>query len=245
MLKDQDLNFTPLQSNLYEIKCTSTETTMNQVKFKAKGIFLDLDGTIVDSTAAYLQAAKIAFKAVNKPIPLDEVMLDLPKRLELGRPIEHITQGTTDQFLPVYLDAYHSLSERETKLLPNVESTLACLSKKFKLGLFTMRHVPSGMLQKELDTHGVAKYFTYIVTALDTDKPKPSPDGLMLCIDALKLNVSDCIMAGDSVNDLRAGKAAGVRTIGFLSGLYTREELEMESPDLILADLSALPKYLE
>jgi phosphoglycolate phosphatase-like HAD superfamily hydrolase len=52
-------------------------------------------------------------------------------------------------------------------------------------------------------------------------------------------------MAGDSVNDLRAGKAAGVRTIGFLSGLYTREELELESPDLILADLSALPKYLE
>jgi HAD superfamily hydrolase (TIGR01549 family) len=218
---------------------------MPQAKFKAKGVFLDLDGTIVDSTAAYLQAAKIAFKAVDKPIPLDEVMLDLPKRLELGRPIEHITHGTTDEFLPVYLDAYHSLSEREAKLLPNVESALACLSTKFKLGLFTMRHVPSEILLKELDTHGIAKYFTHIVTALDTDKPKPSPEGLMLCIDALKLDICDCIMAGDSVNDLRAGKAAGVRTIGFLSGLYTREELEQESPDLILADLSVLPKYLE
>ena len=218
---------------------------MQQVKFKAKGIFLDLDGTIVDSTAAYLQAAKIAFKAVGKPIPLDEVMLDLPKRLELGRPIEHITHGTTDEFLPVYLDAYHSISEQEAKLLPNVQSTLAGLSTKYKLGLFTMRHVPSGILQKELDTHGIAKYFTHIVTALDTDKPKPSPEGLMLCIDALKLDICDCIMAGDSVNDLRAGKAAGVRTIGFLSGLYTREELEQESPDLILTDVSALPKYLE
>jgi haloacid dehalogenase superfamily, subfamily IA, variant 1 with third motif having Dx(3-4)D or Dx(3-4)E len=218
---------------------------MQQVKFKAKGIFLDLDGTIVDSTAAYLQAAKVAFKAVNKPIPLDEVMLDLPKRLELGRPIEHITGGTTDEFLPVYLDAYHSLSEREAKLLPNVEFTLACLSKKYKIGLFTMRHVPSELLHKELDTHGIAKYFTHIVTALDTDKPKPSPEGLMLCIDALKLDICDCIMAGDSVNDLRAGKAAGVRTIGFLSGLFTREELERESPDLVLSDLSALPEYLE
>jgi HAD superfamily hydrolase (TIGR01549 family) len=218
---------------------------MQQVKLKAKGIFLDLDGTIVDSTAAYLQAAKIAFKAVDKPIPLDEVMLDLPKRLELGRPIEHITHGTTDEFLPVYLDAYHSISEHEAKLFPNVESTIACLSTKYKLGLFTMRHIPSAMLLKELDTHGIAKYFTHIVTALDTDKPKPSPEGLMLCIDALKLDICDCIMAGDSVNDLRAGKAAGVRTIGFLSGLYTREELEQESPDLILTDLSALPKYLE
>lgn len=218
---------------------------MQQVKLKAKGIFLDLDGTIVDSTAAYLQAAKIAFNAVNKPIPLDEVMLDLPKRLELGRPIEHITHGTTDEFLPVYLDAYHCISEHEAKLFPNIQSTLACLSTKYKLGLFTMRHVPAPMLLKELDTHGIAKYFTHIVTALDTDKPKPSPEGLMLCIDALGLDICDCIMAGDSVNDLRAGKAAGVRTIGFLSGLYTREELELESPDLILSDLSALPKHLE
>jgi phosphoglycolate phosphatase len=218
---------------------------MQQVKLKAKGIFLDLDGTVLDSTVAYLQAAKIAFRAVNKPIPLDEVMLDLPKRLELSRPIEHITHGTTAEFLPVYLDAYHSISEREAKLLPNVESTLACLSTKYKLGLFTMRHVSRKMLQKELDIHGIGKYFTHIVTALDTDKPKPSPEGLMLCIDALKLDICDCIMAGDSVNDLRAGKAAGVRTIGFLSGLYTREELEQESPDLILSDLSALPKHLE
>jgi len=80
------------------------------------------------------------------------------------------------------------------------------------------------------------QYFTHVVTALDTDKPKPHPEGLLLCIDALKLDLCDCIMAGDSINDLRAGKAAGVRTIGFLSGLYTRAELELEQPDLVLQD---------
>jgi HAD superfamily hydrolase (TIGR01509 family) len=218
---------------------------MQRLKFKVKGIFLDLDGTIVDSTAAYLEAAKIAFRAVDKPIPIDEVMLDLPKRIEQGRPIEHITHGTTDEFLPVYLDAYHQISEQQTKLLPNVESTLALLSLKFKLGLFTMRHVPNWHLKKELDTHGIAKYFTHIITALDTDEPKPSPEGLLLCIDALKLDLCDCLMAGDSINDLRAGKAAGVRTIGFLSGLYTKAELELEKPDLVLPDLSVLPEYVE
>ncbi len=218
---------------------------MQQPKLKAKGIFLDLDGTIVDSTAAYIEAAKIAFRAVGKPIPIDEVMLDIPKRLEQSRPLEHITQGTTDEFLPVYLDAYHSITEQQTKLFPNVESTLELLSKKCKLGLFTMRHVPSEALQKELDTHGIAKYFTHIVTALDTDKPKPSPEGLILCLAALNLDICDCIMAGDSINDLRAGKAAGVRTIGFLSGLYTRSELEQEHPDLVLPSLNSLPEYVE
>ena len=76
---------------------------MQQIKFKAKGIFLDLDGTIVDSTVAYLEAAKIAFHAVGKAVPSDAVMLELPKRLELSRTLEDITLGTTDEFLPVYL----------------------------------------------------------------------------------------------------------------------------------------------
>lgn len=233
-----------IEEHLRNKSRVNKQTTMQQLKLKAKGVFLDLDGTIVDSTTAYIEAAKIAFRAVGKPIPLDEVMLDLPKRIEQGRPIEHITGGTTDEFLPVYFHAYHSITERDTRLLPNVEATLAVLSSKYKLGLFTMRHVPREYLQKELDRHGVAKYFTHIVTALDTDKPKPSPEGLLLCIDALKLDICDCIMVGDSVNDLRAGKAAGVRTVGLLSGLYSREELEQEQPDLLLPDLNALPKVL-
>lgn len=218
---------------------------MQQIKFKAKGIFLDLDGTIVDSTVAYLEAAKIAFHAVGKTVPSNQVMLEIPKRLELSRSIENITLGTTEEFLPVYLDAYHSITEKETILLPNVEVTLGLLAKKAKLALFTMRHIPNEVLQKELDTHGIAKYFTHIVTALDTEKPKPSPEGLIRCVEALDVDMCDCLMAGDSINDLRAGKAAGARTIGFLSGLYSKEELERESPDLVLPSVNSLPEYVE
>ncbi len=218
---------------------------MHQQKFKVKGIFLDLDGTLVDPTVAYIESAKTAFRAVGKEVPPTEVLLELPKRVEQGRSLEDITQGTTDEFLPVYLDAYHAITEKETKLLPNVACTLEVLSKKAKLALITMRHVPNEMLQKELTLHGIAKYFSHIVTALDTDKPKPSPEGLIRCVEALDVDMKDCVMAGDSINDLRAGKAAGAKTVALLSGLYTREELERENPDLILTDVNALPDYIE
>ncbi len=42
---------------------------MNQKRWKTKGIFLDLDGTIVDSTGAYIEAARIAFQAIGKNPP--------------------------------------------------------------------------------------------------------------------------------------------------------------------------------
>jgi HAD superfamily hydrolase (TIGR01509 family) len=216
-----------------------------QQRLKAKGIFLDLDGTLVDSTQAYLEAATAAFCAIGKELPSSQVMLEIPKRLEQRLSIDDVTGGCTEQFLSAYLQAYHSFTERKTKLLPNVASTLQALSGKSKLALITMRYVPSQVIQKELDYFGIAQYFSHIATALDTEKPKPSPQALIRCVKTLNLDINECLIAGDSINDMRAGKAAGAKTVAVLSGLYRQEELARENPDLMLPDICALPEYLE
>jgi HAD superfamily hydrolase (TIGR01549 family) len=218
---------------------------MNQNRWKIKGIFLDLDGTIVDSTGAYIEAARIAFQAMGKKTPKTKVLLEIPKRIEQHLTINDITYGNTKEFLQVYLKTYYSVTEVKTKPMPNVSETLQTLSEKAKLALITMRHCPNQVIQKELDYFGIAKYFTHIVTAMDTSKPKPSPEALIRCVEALDLEMCDCIIAGDSVNDVRAGKAAGARTVAVLSGLFGREELVKERPDLILPDVSVLPEFIE
>ena len=218
---------------------------MNQNKWKAKGIFLDLDGTIVDSTGAYIEAERIASRAVGKTPLQTKAALEIPKRLEQGLSINDLARGDPKKFLTVYLKAYYSSTEAKTKLFPNVAATLEALSGRAKLALITMRHVPNQVIYKELDYFGVAKYFTHIVTAMDTAKPKPSPEALVQCVEALDLEMCDCIIAGDSVNDVKAGKAAGARTIGLLSGLFEREELAKECPDLILPNVSALPDVIK
>ena len=224
---------------------TQPETAMNQKKWKAKGIFLDLDGTIVDSKGAYIEAAKIAFQATGKKTPEPKVLIEIPRRIEQRLTIDDLTHGDTKEFMHVYLKAYYSVTEAKTKLFPHVSAALEELSKKSKLALITMRHCPNQVIQKELDYFGIAKYFTYIVTAMDTSKPKPSPEALIRCIEALHLEMCECIIAGDSVNDVRAGKAAGARTVAVLSGLFQREELVKEYPDLILPDVSVLPEFIE
>jgi len=218
---------------------------MQHNRLKAKGIFLDLDGTLVDSTEAYIEAARIASKAIGKNPPQTKAALEIPKRIEQRLSISDLTGGDTKKFLSVYLKAYYSSTEAKTKLLPNISATLEALSAKSKLALITMRHVPNQVIQKELDCLGIAKYFTHVVTALDTSKPKPSPEALIQCVEALDLEMYDCIIAGDSVNDVRAGKAAGAKTVAVLSGLYLCEELARECPDLILPDVSSLPQFIE
>ncbi len=218
---------------------------MNQKRWKAKGIFLDLDGTLVDSSGAYIEAARIAFQVTRKKMPETKILLEIPKRLEQHIPIDDLTNGDTKEFMKVYLKAYYSVTEAKTTLMPNVSATLKSLSGKAKLALITMRHCPNQVIVKELDYFGIAKYFTHIVTAMDTAKPKPSPEALIQCVEKLDLEMCDCIIAGDSVNDVRAGKSAGARTVALLSGLYLRDELAKECPDLILPNVSLLPEFIE
>ncbi len=219
-------------------------TQMNQNQLEARGIFLDLDGTILDSTEAYVEAANIAFEAVRLKKPQRAVALEIPRRLEQGLPISDLTDGKAKDMLHFYFEAFHSVAEAKTRLLPNVPDALATLSQQSKLALVTMRHVPSAVIEKELDNLDIARYFSHIVSALDTAKPKPSPEALIRCVEALDVDMCDCIIAGDSVSDVRAGKAAGARTVGLLSGLFCREELAKECPDLILPDVTALPKFV-
>lgn len=217
--------------------------SMSEVKFKAKGILFDLDGTIVDSREAYHEAARTAFQAIRQKPPSLATALKIPRRLEQKQPINGIIKGDTHKFLTVYLRSYYSISKDKTKLIPNISAALETLSKKAKLALITMRNVPRKAITAELENFNIAKYFTHVTTAKDY-KPKPSPEALIKTIRALDVKIRDCIIVGDSINDIKAGKAAGAKTIAVLSGLFSYKELAKQQPDLILKNATELPQFI-
>ena len=130
-----------------------------------------------------------------------------------------------------------------TRILPDTLSTLDYLSKRVKLSLVTQRSVSQNSLLNELEQFSIGKYFDPIVTAFDT-KPKPAPDPLIKCIKKMNLPKEDCLIVGDSVNDIRAGKAAAIKTIGVLSGIYSYDELSKEKPDLIIQSILSLTNII-
>ncbi|MCW4055860.1 MAG: HAD hydrolase-like protein, partial [Candidatus Bathyarchaeota archaeon] len=60
----------------------------------------------------------------------------------------------------------------------------------------------------------------------------------------LQVPIGGCVVVSDSGVDIQAGKRAGAKTVAVLSGLFEREELMKESPDLIIDDVSSLPEHL-
>jgi len=219
---------------------------MGKPMLKAKGILLDLDGTIVDSKEAYLEAVKTAFKTMGQRIVDAKIVTEIPKRLEQNLPIKDLLKGIDVQkFLDVYINTYYQNTSTKTKPVPKISDTLERLSKKAKLALTTMRYVPKEKVSKELEKFGLARYFQYIVTALDTHDPKPSPEALIRCAKQFDIQMCECVVVGDSVVDIKAGKNAGAKTVAVLSGIFSREELENEKPDLIIESVNKLPDFLE
>jgi len=219
---------------------------MEKPMLKVKGILLDLDGTIVDSKEAYLEAVKTAFKTVGQRMVNAKIVTEIPKRLEQNLPIKDLLKGIDAQkFLTIYLNAYYQNTSTKTKPIPKISETLKKLSEKAKLALITMRYVPKEKVASELEKFGLAKYFQYIITALDTHEPKPSPEALIKCAKQLDIPKCECLVVGDSVADIKAGKNAGIKTVAVLSGIFSRKELKSEKPDLILESVNQLPDFLE
>jgi len=203
-----------------------------------------LDGTIVDSRNEYLEAGKTTFRALGQEPPALEVLLEIPRRLELKQPISKVVGFDSHRFLDLYLKTYNAMTKERTKLITNIPATLEKLSGRVKLAMVTMRYVPSQVILEELESFGIAQYFLHVVTALDTRETKPAPEALIKTSQAIDVPLHDCVIVGDSVCDIRAGKAAGAKTVAVLSGLFSWEELARENPDLILKDASAIQNFV-
>jgi HAD superfamily hydrolase (TIGR01509 family) len=219
---------------------------MENKRFRVKGILLDLDGTIVDSRIAYLEAVKTAFEEMGQKTVDINVVTEIPKRIEQNLPIDDLLKGIdTKKFLHMYLKAYYQATAEKTKPMPNISETLRKLAEKAKLGLITMRHIPKREVIEELRKFGLADYFQVVVTALDVQHPKPSLEGLVQCTEKLGVQTCECMVVGDSVVDIRLGKKAGTITVAVLSGIFSSEELKNEKPDLILENVNKLADFLK
>jgi len=73
---------------------------------------------------------------------------------------------------------------------------------------------------------------------------KPKPDGLLKALDLLSLSKDELLYVGDSVLDIQAADAAGVRIASVATGNYSRERLGAEGADLIMSSISELPALL-
>lgn len=125
--------------------------------------------------------------------------------------------------------------------VPGVPAVVAALATRYALGVVSARGRP--MVEAFLDQHGLARWFSVVVTAETCDRTKPSPEPILFAAAALDVRPQACVMVGDTSVDMRAARAAGCQAIGVLCGFGEAPELRRSGADLLLpstADLGSL-----
>ncbi|MGC8863984.1 MAG: HAD family hydrolase, partial [Armatimonadota bacterium] len=77
-----------------------------------------------------------------------------------------------------------------------------------------------------------------LVCREDSDRYKPDPQPLQIALETLGARPEASVMVGDHLMDIQSGRAAGMRTIGFLRNTRPPDFFDAVRPDLVVRDLS-------
>src|SRR3954464_14469549 len=79
----------------------------------------------------------------------------------------------------------------------------------------------------------------------DVEHTKPAPDLLVAALEKAGAAAKDAVMIGDSTWDCKAAKAAGVRSIGVLTGGFSEAELLDAGASKVFSSVEDLRTHLE
>lgn len=215
---------------------------------RVKGVIFDVDGTIADSVRTFYEVALEVLQLAGVPAAPKELVYELMRMGEENPlvklfPLDHpdpetVLKRIIDERMSEWMRRYHY----ETEAIPgSIELLHELATKGLRLGIATS----SGRALPFLDQWGVRHLFDGIVGREDVESRKPHPEPVLKCLGHLQLDPHEAVYIGDSPIDIRAGKAAGLYTIGVLTGTSPHEVLLVESPDHILDSVAELRPFLE
>jgi 2-phosphoglycolate phosphatase len=225
---------------------------LNHIKLDVDAVIFDLDGTIIDSIPIYFNLIDIVFQRLGLPLIPQKTIIEAVKDGDFNWDIvlPEARKDQKDELISgartIIYEIYPDLFGKDLKLIPGAARALAEISENGKkIGIVTSTPM-EGIAYKlrPLKRHGIEELFEVIITADDVQQKKPAAEPLIECVNLLGASLNKSVYVGDTRVDIRAGKAAGMKTIGVLTGFDDCETLKNESPDAIIDSVDQLPEAI-
>lgn len=223
-----------------------------QKKLTVTGVIFDLDGTLIDSIDIYFRIVENALQRLGlPPVSRSKILAaaeseDFKWERVLPKEVLNRDEKIIDEAWGVINEIAPQMFADDLDIIPGAVTTLKVISAKgLKMGMVTStqkHYLPTKMLP--LKNAGVDRLIEVIVTSDDVAKRKPAPDPLIICAQQLALKPANCVYVGDTTTDMQSGKAAGMQTIGVLTGFDDYDALHKEQPDAIIDGIRSLSDVL-
>ena len=202
-----------------------------------KTFLFDLDGTLIQTPEIILKTFRITFE---KYFPEVKLTRDEESNL-LGHTLfETFGNYTKDQALindmvAFYRKTSETFIEQGLKSYPNALETLKYLKQKKKhVGVVTSKMI--SVASHHIELVGLTPYVDHVIGYEDTQLHKPNPEPILKALELFHTKAQDTIYVGDHENDIKAAKAANIKSCAVTYSMRIKQML-FENPDFVIDEL--------
>jgi len=201
-------------------------------------VLWDIDGTLIDTTALITGAMGETFRHfAGREVPKCELcsLIGMPLETQLVYLGDPASFGTSVQEMSAFfVEDYERRHDQERVIDVAVEALIELKRQGVKTAIVTSKNDVE--LANTLPRLGIS-VFCDVIVGSDQSAPffKPHPRPVTLALEYLEAEAQKAIFIGDTVYDIRCGRAAGVQTAAVLWGAGTEVSLRFEEPDLIFS----------
>ena len=206
----------------------------------------DVDGTLVDSQAEIVSAARVAFETENlSPPARGEILAIIGLSLDhaMARLAPQLSDTRRDRLVAAYRSAYFR-QRQANGASPLYDGALDAL-ERLAGDPFLLMGVATGKSKRGLDAvieaHDLARFFVTRQVA-DFHPSKPHPAMLRAALGEAGIAPAQAVMIGDTRYDMDMARAAGTAAIGVDWGYHPVSELQA---DAVISEFAALPDAVD
>jgi pyrophosphatase PpaX len=193
-------------------------------------VLFDLDGTLIDSIRLILDSYHHTLAAFGMAPKADAELL-----AEIGTPLSvtFASWASGDRTVKALIETYraYNLEQHDARVraYPGVVAAVRALAGAgVRLGLVTSKNRQGAL--RGLGVAGLVDAMEILICSEDVIHPKPHREPVDRAVALLDGDRRSTIFIGDSLHDMRSGKAAEVATGAALWGPFSRAELEPSEP---------------
>lgn len=209
---------------------------MEKLSKTYKHIIFDFDGTINDTS----EGIYATFTAVLKHFNIDATNMDLSEHI--GPPLKYsytklVGERDCDEAIALHRKLFVELNA--VALSKPYDGAIELLEKvagcgKYSMSVASCKYEPN--LISSLKLFDIDKYFDYVYAQTETRQYKA--DVLNALITENGLDRAECLLIGDTLNDIDGAVANGIDVVAVTYGFGKRDELA-QSPAVALCDTPA------
>lgn len=216
-----------------------------------KVVIIDLDGTLIDTAPDIAASANDMLHELGMSTVDHETVATwigngasrLVKRALTGDMDGEPDPTLYERAYTLFFKHYAERVSRESRPYPGVPGALADLRDGgFQLACITNK--PQAFTLPLLKDLGLRDYFELVVSGDSLPARKPDPLPLLHTCEQFGVTPGQGVLVGDSANDTRAARAAGMPVICVTYGYNQGIDIRDLEPDAVIDSLDELPNYI-